>query len=114
MNQIIGGMKLLFAIVAIATVSEQAVYANDPPEITSFSVQHLVGDSWWLHGTVDDDFPEGVLVQFSGVAQTAISIDADGSFSFVATVTSSGIVDVTAYDELTQESATESDYISLQ
>jgi len=114
MSQIKRGMKLLFAIIAIALFTGQAVHANDPPEITSFNVQHLVGDSWWLHGTVDDEFLEAVRVHFSGVVQTAISIDADGSFSIVATVTSSGIVDVVAYDDILQASATESDYISVE
>lgn len=108
--------KLLATIAIFFTTCSFAseAYANDPPVLLSFGSMHISGNIWWFYGEVDDELYEGVSLFFEGAVEAGISVDQDGTFSYVSSVNESGIINATAYDDIFQASNTASDYISLE
>lgn len=52
-----------------------------PPEITSFEATYEGNERWVLSGTVSDQDPSGIKVQFSGVVSASSTTDSSGNFS---------------------------------
>jgi hypothetical protein len=61
-----------------------ATVANSPPQITAFNAVHGLGNTWTFSGTVVDESPQGLRVQFGGLASLtnqAATADEQGNFS---------------------------------
>lgn len=85
---------------------EERVVANAAPSITSFYVsQYLPNRAVVVSGTVSDDCPQGVTVNFSGVACGTARPDSTGHFSANLTCSSLGNIQAVAVDPQSPPSA---------
>jgi hypothetical protein len=105
-------MVAIALICASAQGSAQA--ADDPPELLSFSIMHIVDDYWLLYGEVDDELPEYCDIFFGGVLEGCeTTAEYDGTFSYVVELPPSlvGPVSAQAFDIRDHLSNTLYDYL---
>jgi hypothetical protein len=71
----------------------------------------VVIDEWEISGTVEDEFPEGVTINFGGILEGhSVQVNADGTFTYRVVIdknlpNTEGLVTATAVDGMGQESA---------
>lgn len=56
---------------------------NQPPGMVDFQVSYLGNDEYAFSGTVSDEDPSMCSVEFRGLSQTVIQVEADGAFTHV-------------------------------
>ena len=86
-----------------------------PPEIVNF-VRSSAGGGWWIFTgeVVDDEYVEGLTIEFGGVAEGATTtVRTDGTFSYTGYIApgTTGLVSATVTDRDNLTSETEYCYI---
>ena len=90
----------LFISGAFQTQAEEPADPDLPPEIIAFDADDNGNATWTFYGTVEDEDPESVTVNFEGAFSGSTGCDASGNFELVK-VLSPGpfeVVDATAVD----------------
>jgi len=91
----------MVAIAMIGAMTPATASPDNPPELLSFSIVHVVDDYWLLYGEVNDELPEYCIVFFGGVLEGyGTCADADGTFSYCIEIPPSvvGYVSAQAFD----------------
>ncbi len=72
-----------------ATVDVTVTNVNEAPVITSFMANHNGGTSWTFSGTVEDEDPGSLDIDFRGVlAGHSVTVNSDGTFSYTLNLSS--------------------------
>ena len=72
-----------------ATVDVTVTNVNEAPVITSFTATYNGGHSWTFSGTVEDEDPGSLDINFGGViAGYSVTANSDGTFSLTLTLSS--------------------------
>lgn len=92
---------------------EFEVEVNAPPIVLTAQAVLVdpANDIWEISGTVEDEFPESVTINFGGILDGhSVQVNADGTFSYTVVLdknlpNTEGLVTATAIDDIGQESA---------